>query len=103
MGAPFRAPAIIEEQFGEVWAMVFPPLLLSSATILGIFASILWQLRNRQKPLGARDFLPLLISPIVLLVTYSVASEHPSVLIASLMAFQNGFFWQIVMSTNETR
>ena len=76
---------------------MFPAIVVSVCTILGILAQIL--MTRAQQPgmrLTMNTFAPFLISPIVIHATHTIASAHPDGFVAALMAFQNGFFWQAI-------
>jgi hypothetical protein len=95
----FKPPEIISRTFGEGVAAVFPALVLTLCTLLGIIANILFSYTERSiKKLTIRTFGPLLISPLILFGTYATAKDQPDALIACLMAFQNGFFWQAIFT-----
>lgn len=96
-GTYLNPPQAITETFGPRVAALFPPLILSLCTLLGISANILFLYSNRSiRKLTRRAFGPLLISPIILFATYATAVDHPDGFVACLMAFQNGFFWQTI-------
>jgi hypothetical protein len=103
-GNYLNPPQFITETFGARVAAIFPPLVLSVCTILGITANILFLYTKRSiKKLTKRAFGPLLISPIILFATYATAMDHPDGFVACLMAFQNGFFWQAIFSSRELK
>lgn len=90
----FAEPHFVQENWPE-YANAFPGALLGLCTVLGILSSIIWFSAQEGAPrLTIASFAPILVSPIVLFVTYSVAIKHPDLIAGSLMAFQNGFFWQ---------
>ena len=98
-----NAPEFIRSRFGDTVALIFPPLVLAVSTIFGIVANILWtHAEDATKKIGWRSFAPLLVSPIALFSFYSAASSQPDGFTAALMAFQNGFFWQTVLSTRRS-
>lgn len=103
-GTEFATPAPVAELVGPFWAETFVPIVLSIATLLGIAASIVWQNADAaSKILTFRNLAPLVVSPIVLLFTYTVAKDQPSGMVATLMAFQNGFFWQEIIGKQRTK
>ena len=71
--------------------------------ILGMLANYLWDLFKAQKTLADINLpdllLPLLVSPIVFYGIWSLWSGEQKIAFAfNLIAFQNGFFWQVVLS-----
>lgn len=98
-GHAFQAPQFVLDRYGPDAGRYFVPLVLAICTFAGIVASIMWQhATGRQGKWTWKAFAPILISPIVLFVTYAAAKDHPSGVIASLMAFENGFFWQVIIA-----
>ncbi len=96
-GARFRAPDIVQESFGPTVAAAFPAVIIAICTVLGIFANIAYShIRDPMARWSLRSFAPFLVSPLVIYVTYSVASAHPDGFVAALLSFQNGFFWQSI-------
>jgi hypothetical protein len=82
------------------------------AMLVGIFASAMWdQLKNAPGDVidirlilgralqSASLIRASLVSPIVFAAVYAVIKEQPDVVVAHLLAFQNGFFWKSVLST----
>ena len=101
-GHALKAPEIFVEVFGDKLAAFFPPIVLSFCTLLGIFANILYRYTQGDiDRLTKEAFGPLLLSPLVLYATYAIAVDHPDGFIASLLAFQNGFFWQAVFERRQ--
>lgn len=72
--------------------------------ILGMLANYYWDLLNAGKNLSDTNLnellLPILVSPIVFYVVWSLWGGENGVIAFSwnLVAFQNGFFWQVVLS-----
>ena len=77
------------------WALV----AMAIGVIFGIVAQHVW---SKPKKLKVLDFLrPIVVSPLVLLPLIGSLQEGPLELIQlaslTLLAFQNGFFWQQVL------
>ncbi|MFC4308210.1 hypothetical protein ACFPN2_03860 [Steroidobacter flavus] len=103
-GSHFKAPVLVEQVMGPNVAALFAPTILSLATVFGILASIVWEYsEGRITKLSSRNLAPLVVSPIVLLFSYAIAAEHPDAMIGTLMAFQNGFFWQVVIGKRDSK
>ena len=72
--------------------------------LLGMMANYYWDLLNAGKEFSdaklSELLLPILVSPIVFYVVWSIwGSDDQSIKFAwNLVAFQNGFFWQVVLS-----
>lgn len=72
--------------------------------ILGMLANYYWDLLNAGKKFSDTNLnellLPILVSPIVFYVVWSLwGGEHGVIAFSwNLVAFQNGFFWQVVLS-----
>jgi len=70
--------------------------------ILGMFANYLWDIFRSGKSwndITWRElFLPVLVSPIVFFSIWSIWKGDPTTFALPLIAFQNGFFWQVVFS-----
>lgn len=71
--------------------------------VLGMLANYLWDLFKANKTLADVNLpdllLPLLVSPIVFYGIWSMWSGEQKISFAfNLIAFQNGFFWQVVLS-----
>ncbi|WP_141249785.1 hypothetical protein [Pseudomonas sp. ACN5] len=75
--------------------------------VLGMIANYLWDLFGEKK--GFADIslpallIPILVSPIVFFAIWSLVQKDSSGmakidLIWPLIAFQNGFFWQVIFS-----
>jgi len=96
-GAGLNSPAIVKDTFGPKAALFFPPVMLAACTLMGIVSNILWtHATDPNRKLGWRSFAPVLVSPIALFSFYTAASTEPDTVVAALMAFQNGFFWQTI-------
>ncbi len=107
-GSHFNAPRIVTDTLGETAAVVFPPLVISICTILGIAANVMFNRRKTKTGAGEKGdhgevaaLTPFLISPIVIFSAYNMASTHPDGFIAALLSFQNGFFWQSVFKDSK--
>jgi hypothetical protein len=97
-GTALNSPAIVKDTFGPKVALLFPPVMLAACTLMGILSNILWTYAaDPNKKLGWRSFAPVLVSPIALFSFYKAASTEPDTVVAALMAFQNGFFWQTIL------
>ena len=88
------------------WAApLVPALILFIFTILGIVAQVIWtetdEGRSFSRSSILRSMRPLLVSPLVFYATLGVANQQPDPVIAGLMAFQNGFFWQAILQTGK--
>jgi hypothetical protein len=85
------------------WVRVVYVLHLAGWMLLGMTANYLWDLFRGGKSWGdilLRDlFIPFLVSPIVFYGIYSLWGPGTAPTFAlCLIAFQNGFFWQVVFS-----
>lgn len=103
-GTNFSTPKLVAKWLGEDLAPLFPPVMLTIATLLGIAASIFWEYaEGKVTTVSVKSLAPVVVSPIILLFTYSMLIDHPDAIIAILMAFQNGFFWQVVLGKRSPR
>lgn len=71
--------------------------------VLGMLANYLWDLFKAKKTLADVNLpdllLPLLVSPIVFYGIWSMWSGEQKISFAfNLISFQNGFFWQVILS-----
>ena len=80
--------------------------------LLGIFANALWVAVGRTPEGSPIDIVGLitsvlrtpsfiksaLVSPIVFIVVYALVKNEPDPVVAHLLAFQNGFFWESVFA-----
>jgi hypothetical protein len=85
------------------WIRIVYVLHLAGWMLLGMAANYLWDLFRHGKSWGdilLRDlFIPFLVSPIVFYGIYSLwGSGTAPTFGLCLIAFQNGFFWQVVFS-----
>src|SRR5262245_1531708 len=79
---------------------------LAAWMILGMMANYFWDLFNAKK--GFADvslpalLIPILVSPIVFFAIWSLVQKTNGLanidMVWPLIAFQNGFFWQVVFS-----
>jgi hypothetical protein len=96
--AGFAAPRALASVL-PAWAIaLFPITILFVSTALGILARILWE--PGEGTLWTklwRGIKALLLTPLVLYPTFSMANQNPDVIVATLFAFQNGFFWQSIL------
>lgn len=86
-------------------------LTAALAMVLGIFANAVWRALEgraegdsvapravlRESLLSASFLRSAVVSPIVFLLVYSLVREEPDLVVANLLAFQNGFFWEAVL------
>ncbi|GAB6040389.1 hypothetical protein [Endothiovibrio diazotrophicus] len=78
----------------------YPAIIITLFTILGVFSKAILDYANKkERPLWKIVAPPLLISPIIINPTFSMLAAHPDGFVASLIAFQNGFFWQTLTET----
>ncbi|HEY0460209.1 MAG TPA: hypothetical protein VGC97_13810 [Pyrinomonadaceae bacterium] len=98
-GSFMNTPKVIEEKLGKDVASLFPAFILWASAVAGIAANILLEnsLGNIKK-LAKLIILPLILSPAILFGVYSLAASYPDNIAACLLAFQNGFFWQVLTS-----
>ena len=70
--------------------------------VLGMMANYLWDLFRAKKGLADINLpdvlLPLLVSPIVFFGIWSFWPDREINFALDLVAFQNGFFWQAILS-----
>ncbi|WP_461535243.1 hypothetical protein [Spongorhabdus nitratireducens] len=70
--------------------------------ILGMISNYLWDLfksGKTMKDIYLPDLmLPILVSPIVFFGIWSMWPDKNIVFALNLVAFQNGFFWQVILS-----
>ena len=91
---------------------LFRILILGVATLLGIFCGLLAEevriyKQQKQKPKDMikrmwgkpRTVFALLLSPVIFHAVYIQVNSQPDTVIALLLAYQNGFFWQSVVET----
>jgi hypothetical protein len=85
-------------------------LLLYFVTLCGIWGRIL-QMRlsaagkgpisMRYELIGSFSepnlWIAVLVSPIIFVATYKAAAQNPDTVLALVLAFQNGFFWQTIL------
>lgn len=91
--------------FAEYQSFVFGAHM-AGWMILGMMSNYYWDLLNAGKTFADTNFnellLPILVSPIVFYVVWSLwgGGTEKAVIAFSwnLIAFQNGFFWQVVLS-----
>jgi hypothetical protein len=96
--AGFSAPQSVASVLPPWAVALFPVAVLFLTTMLGIAARVIWdppegniwaQFRKTGKA--------LLLAPLVLYPSFGLAIHHPDAVIASLFAFQNGFFWESIL------
>ena len=85
------------------WVRIVYVLHLACWMLIGMTANYLWDLFRADKSwddILLRDlFIPFLVSPIVFYGIYSLWGSGTAPTFAlCLIAFQNGFFWQVVFS-----
>lgn len=96
--AGFATPQVVARVLPD-WAIaLFPVTILFIATALGIVVRIFWE--PGEGTLWTklwRGIKALLLTPLVLYPTFSMATQNPDAIVATLFAFQNGFFWQSIL------
>jgi hypothetical protein len=96
--AGFATPQVLASVLPG-WAIaIFPVTILFISTALGILARIFWE--PGEGTLWTklwRGIKALLLTPLVLYPTFSMATQNPDAIVATLFAFQNGFFWQSIL------
>ncbi|MGC1307835.1 MAG: hypothetical protein WA885_11435 [Phormidesmis sp.] len=71
------------------------------ATIVGIFFKAMWDSSDFKALLKFSNMKPILIAPIVFYGVYATINTINDSLLAVLIAFQNGFFWQSILKTEQ--
>lgn len=79
---------------------------LATWMILGMIANYLWDLFNANKQISDISLpallIPILVSPIVFFAVWSLVQKTGDLanidMVWPLIAFQNGFFWQVVLN-----
>jgi hypothetical protein len=75
---------------------------LACCMLAGMIANYFWDLFRAGKPIEAARLtevlVPLLISPIIFYSLWSWWPDQKISFLMSLIAFQNGFFWQVIFS-----
>lgn len=70
--------------------------------LLGMISNYLWDLFKAGKDWGSIRptdlFLPFLISPIIFYSLWGFAANQKVSFLLALIAFQNGFFWQVIFA-----
>ena len=96
------APAAPSPLQIDGWVRIVYVLHLAYWMLMGMTANYLWDLFRRGKSwedILLRDlFIPFFVSPIVFFGIYSLWAGEIPVFGLCLIAFQNGFFWQVVIS-----
>ncbi|MEO1082255.1 MAG: hypothetical protein AAFY29_22040 [Pseudomonadota bacterium] len=99
-GGHFSLPEEFKPYVGTLVERNYPAIIVTIFTILGVFSKAILDYANRkERPLWKMVAPPLLISPIIINPTFSMLAAHPDGFVASLIAFQNGFFWQTLTET----
>jgi hypothetical protein len=96
--AGFATPQVVARVLPDWAVALFPVTILFVATALGILVRILWEPGEGSfwKKLW-RGIKALFLTPLVLYPAFSVATQNPDAIVATLFAFQNGFFWQSIL------
>jgi hypothetical protein len=96
------APAAATDLEIAGWLRIIYVLHLACWMLMGMAANYLWDLFRRGKSwedILLRDlFIPFFVSPIVFFGIYSLWPGETPTFALCLIAFQNGFFWQVVFS-----
>lgn len=84
---------------------VIQPLISTVGTVLGVFAKTIYEHLNsgnaRKRSLGASVVSSLIVSPLVVMYTYSALGSVSDQFLCFLISFQNGFFFRIVTGAIE--
>ena len=78
-------------------------ILYFIATIVGIFFKAMWDSPNLKALLRFSNIKPVLIAPIVFYGVYATVNTLSDNLLAVLIAFQNGFFWQSILKAEQNK
>ena len=73
------------------------------ATIVGIFFKAMWDSPNLKALFRFSNIKPVLIAPIVFYGVYATVNTLSDSLLAVLIAFQNGFFWQSILKEEQNK
>jgi hypothetical protein len=99
-GGHFSLPDEFKPHLGTFVEKNYPAIVITLFTILGVFSKAILDYANKkERPLWKIVAPPLLIGPIIINPTFSMLAAHPDGFVASLLAFQNGFFWQTLTET----
>jgi len=94
----FQAPLALKDSLPPWLVEFFPPIVLYLITVLGIAAHIAWSYdKKKWKGFGWGVVKPLVVSPMVFSVIYVIAKDIPDGVAAATLAFQNGFFWNVIV------
>jgi hypothetical protein len=94
----FTAPRVIQDNFPPFLVESFPAIILYIITLLGICAHIVWTYNQKTwKGVGWGVVKPFVVSPIVFSVIYAIAKDVPDGIAGATLAFQNGFFWNVIV------
>ena len=69
----------------------------------GIFFKAMWDSPNLKSLFSFSNIKPLLIAPIVFYSVYAAVNTLSDNLLAVLIAFQNGFFWQSILKAEQNK
>lgn len=78
-------------------------ILYFIATIVGIFFKAMWDSPNLKALFRFSNIKPVLIAPIVFYGVYATVNTLSDNLLAVLIAFQNGFFWQSILKAEQNK
>ncbi len=73
------------------------------ATVVGIFFKAMWDSPNLKSLFSFKNIKPILIAPIVFYGVYATVNTLTDDLLAVLIAFQNGFFWQSILKAEQSK
>ena len=73
------------------------------ATVAGILFKSLWDSSSLKALFKFSNVKPILIAPIVFYGVYATVNTLSDNLLAVLIAFQNGFFWQSILRNEENK
>ena len=82
---------------GEKWICYF------FLTVLGILFKSIWESSSIRAVFAFKNLKPVLIAPIVFYGVYATVNTLSDSILASLIAFQNGFFWQSILKSEDMK
>jgi hypothetical protein len=90
----------------EGWLKILFSYHMACWMFLGMFANYYWDLIRAGKSLGNAEtsqiFLPVCVAPIVFYGIWSQWDQQKIAFSLNLLAFQSGFFWQVIFSKANT-
>lgn len=94
-----------EREIAKTLARLLTPVFLVHLffwMLLGMISNYLWDLFKAGKDWGdirpTDLFLPFLVSPIIFYSLWGFAANQKVSFLLALIAFQNGFFWQVIFA-----